>query len=211
MKVMAPSLAPILRSETQGRILARLLSDPGAEHTLTSLAEWAGTSFPTAQREINRAEKAGIVTVRKVGQARLVRANPSNPLFAPLRQIILATYGPPIVIAREFAGLEGARAVALFGSWAARHAGDPGRAPNDVDVLVIGEVDREAVDDAAERAERGIGLPVQVTVRSPSEWEAGESFITEVKRRPLLMVLVDEEDEIALELAELARRHAVTR
>jgi len=213
MKVAASSLAPILRSDTQGRILARLFEDPDAEHTLTDLAHGAGTSFPTAQREINRALAAEIVTERRVGPARLVRANAVHPLFDALRQLLLATYGPPAVVAREFAGLDGARAVLLFGSWAARYAGQPGRAPNDVDVLVLGDADRDAVDDAAERAERQIGLPVQATVRSLAQWrKEQESFITEVKKRPLIPVLVDEQDAGLLgELDRLTGQHPVTR
>jgi hypothetical protein len=206
MKVAAPSLAPILRSDTQGRILARLFGEPGAEYTLTDLAEGAGTSFPTAQREINRAEQAGIVSIRRVGPARLVRANSGHPLFGPLQQLLLATFGPPAVIARRFVRIEGARAVLLFGSWAARYVGVPGRAPNDVDVLVLGDADRNEVDDAAEDAEREIGLPVQATVRTVEQWQrASESFITEVKRRPLVPVLTDEnEPELARELTDLA-------
>ena len=74
--------------------------------------------------------------------------------------------GPDAFVAEDFAGIEGAAAVLLFGSWAARYLGEPGRAPNDIDVLVIGEPDRDAVDDAAKRAERRIGLPVQATVRT---------------------------------------------
>ncbi len=206
MKVAAPSLAPILRSGTQGRILARLFGDPDTEHTLTELAEGAGTSFPTAHREINRAEQAGIVSIRRVGPARLVRANTAHPLFRALQQLLLATFGPPVVIARRFAGIEGGRAVLIFGSWAARYAGEPGRAPNDIDVLVLGDADRDAIDDAAEDAEREIGLPVQATVRSLEQWQrSGESFITEVKRRALLPVLIDEtQPELVRELTTLA-------
>jgi len=83
--------------------------------------------------------------------------------------------------------------VLLFGSWAARYLGQPGRAPNDIDVLVIGSPDRDAVDDAAERVERAIGMPVQATVRSRSQWTAEhDSFVREVKSRPLVVVLVDD-------------------
>lgn len=67
------------------------------------------------QREIDRAERAGIVSTRKVGPARLVRANVDHPLHEPVRRLILATYGPPAVIAREFADIDGALAVVLFG------------------------------------------------------------------------------------------------
>ncbi len=208
MKVPAPSLAPILRSDTQGRILARLLTDPSRSYNLTELLDWAGSSMPTVQREIGRAEEAGIVTTQKVGPTRLVKANPDHPLFAPLSQVLLATYGPPAVIAGEFQRIDGAQAVVLFGSWAARYVGQPGRAPNDLDVLVIGSPDRDTVDDAAERAERTIGLPVQATVRTRSQWIAArDSFIQEVKSRPLVVVLAD--DDIADELQRIAHGHEV--
>ena len=207
MKVSAPSLAPMLRSDTQGRLLARVLSDPAREHTLSELVEWTGSSMPTVQREVGRAERAGILSTRKVGPARVVRANERHPLYPAVRQLVLGTYGAPAVIAREFAGIEGADAVVLFGSWPARYLGDPGRVPNDVDVLVIGAPDHDEVDDAADRAERDIGLPVQATVRSRSGWRAEhESFIREVKSRPLVPVLVDETDEeLAQELSDLQR------
>jgi DNA-binding Lrp family transcriptional regulator len=188
-------LAPILRSDTQGRILARLLTDPTKSYSLSELVEWADTSMPTVQREVRRAEAAGVVKTEKVGPTRLARANPDHPLFDALRRIILATYGPPAVVAREFAHIDRADAVLLFGSWAARYLGQPGRAPNDVDVLVIGTPDRDDVDDAAERAERDIGLPVQATVRSPAQWSTDhDSFIREIRSRPLLVVLAHDLD-----------------
>jgi predicted nucleotidyltransferase len=212
MKVPAPSLAPILRSDTQGRILACILADPSRSHNLSELVKRAGSSMPTVQREVARADRAGIVTTEKVGPTRLVRANVDHPLYPAVSQLVLTTYGPPAVIAREFQGIQGAVAVVLFGSWAARHLGEAGRAPNDIDVLVIGSPDREAVDDAAERAERAIGLPVQATVRSRSQWaSASTTFIHEMKSRPLVLVLVDEDDhELAGELQRLVAARGVS-
>ena len=93
----------------------------------------------------------------------------------------------------------------LFGSWAARYLGEQGRAPNDIDVLVIGNADRDLADDAAERAERRIGMPVNATVRSRSQWKSStESFIEEVKSRPLLVVLNNDDVQLVTDLAELA-------
>src|SRR5262245_22017483 len=119
MKVPAPSLAPILRSDAQGRILARVLTDPEAAYSLSDLVAWSKTSMPTVLREVERAERAGIVTTEKIGPTRLVRTNPSHPLHDAVRRIVLATYGPPPVIAEEFDTIAGADAVVLFGSWAA--------------------------------------------------------------------------------------------
>jgi hypothetical protein len=172
---------------------------------LSDLVTWSKTSMPTVQREVNRAEQAGLVTSQKVGPTRLVHANTAHPLYGAVRQILLATYGPPAVVAQEFQTIAGVDAVVLFGSWAARYLGHPGPAPNDVDVLVIGNANRDVVDDAAERAEHRIGLPVQATVRTPTQWTSGrESFIKEVRSRPLVLVLVaDEDSALAAGLREL--------
>jgi predicted nucleotidyltransferase len=80
----------------------------------------------------------------------------------------------------------------LFGSWAARYEGEPGRAPLDIDVLVIGDPDRDELDDAAQRAGARLAREVSVTIRSPRWWREGnDGFHAEVTGRPLLPVLPD--------------------
>jgi len=204
MKVNAPTLAPILRSDAQGRILARVLIDPEKSHSLSDLVDSTDTSMPTVLREVLRAEEAGILITEKIGPIRQVCARVDHPLYDAVRRIILATYGPPIVVAEEFANLAGAEAVLLIGSWAARYLGEAGRSPNDIDVLVIGDADRDLADGAAARAEERIGMPVQATVRALSQWKTERgSFIQEVKSRPLVVILVNDEQEFGQELREL--------
>jgi hypothetical protein len=194
MKVAVPVLAPVLRSDAQGKILAQILADPDGEHTVTSLAVRAGTSMPTALREVDRAEAARLVSTRRLGNTRLVKANPANPLYEPYRQIILATYGPPAVLLQELAPVKGIDQVYLFGSWAARYSGEAGPAPNDIDVLVVGRPDRHQAYEAAERAERRLGMPVQITIRSAKQWnDTTDAFISQVRSRPLV-ALYDQED-----------------
>ena len=193
MKVPVPTLSPVLRSDTQGHILARVFADPEQSHSLTALMEWSEASMPTVIREVRRAEQAGIVETWKDGNVRRVRALTRHPLYGAMSQIVLSAYGPPIVVAEEFEGIGGVDAVVLFGSWAARHAGHAGRMPNDIDVLVIGNPDRDAVDHAAARVERRLSFPTQAVVRTRDQWESNEeSFIKEVKHRPLHVILVGE-------------------
>lgn len=160
----------MLRPDAQGRILARVLANPETGYSLSDLVAWSQTSMPTVQREIDRAELAGIVTTEEVGPTRVVRVNVTHPLHDAVRRIILATYGPPAVIGDEFEAIESADAVLLFGSWAARYLGQPGRAPNDIDVLVVGSADRNMVDDAAERAEGRIGRQTEYRPASAMAW-----------------------------------------
>ena len=197
MKVPAPSLAPILRSDAQGRILAAVLTIPNRRLSLSELVALTRSSMPTVSREVGRAEQAGLVVTEKIGPIRLVQARVDHPLHDSVRRVILATYGPPLVVAEEFADIDGAEEVILFGSWAARYLGEKGRAPNDIDVLVVGEPDRDQVDDAAERVEQRIGMPVGATVRTRAQWDSARSgFVRQVKARPLLVVLAEAEPDL---------------
>jgi len=193
MKGPVPTLAPLFRSNTQGRLLAIVFVIPDKEHSITELARRAGTSLATALREIDRAQSTGVVVVRRIGNTRLVRANADHPLYEPIRRLVLATYGPPAVLQEEFAGIQSIEVLLIFGSWAARYSGLPGRAPNDIDVLVIGSPNRAEVHEAAERAERRIGMPVQATIRPLAKWRdrADDPFIAEIASRPIVPVFGD--------------------
>jgi predicted nucleotidyltransferase len=191
VRASPPHLLPIFRSQAQGRLLALLFDDPARQWSLTELATAADTSQMTAHREIERAEDAGLVVSHREGRNRKVQASDAHPLFEPLRQVILATFGAPHEVAKHLRDIPNVTKVMIYGSWAARYKGEPGAAPRDLDVLVIGdEVDRDAVDAAADRIERAIGMPVQATVRTTSQWHRGTgSFIEAVQARPYVTVI----------------------
>jgi DNA-binding transcriptional ArsR family regulator len=95
----APTLLPILRSQQQGEILALLLSDPDLELSLTEISTRTGAPHPSVHREIERAEQAGLVTSRKMGNVRLVRANTASPYYAGLADVLTRAFGVPGVLA----------------------------------------------------------------------------------------------------------------
>jgi predicted nucleotidyltransferase len=188
-KAPPPPLLPLLRSRLQADLLTLVLLAPDEEWSLTELAGRIGASVSSAQREVSRAEQAGVVSTRRLGNTRLVRAADS-PLTGALTELLMRSFGPRQVLAEELATVDGADAVYLFGSWAARYAGEGGRPPADLDVLVIGEPDRDALDDAAQRAGERLAREVNITVRSSHWWREGEDgFHTEVTHRPLVPVL----------------------
>jgi predicted nucleotidyltransferase len=188
MQAQPPPLLPLLRSRLQADLLTLVMLTPGQEWSLTELADRAGSSVSSAQREMARAEQAGVVSSRRVGNTRLVTVADS-PLTGPLAELLLRSFGPRQVVAEELAGIAGIEAAYLFGSWAARYAGEPGRAPGDIDVLVIGDPDRDELDDAAQRAGVRLAREVNVTIRSSQWWRDGDDgFRTELTRRPLALV-----------------------
>jgi len=183
-----PPLLPLLRSRLQAEVLTLVLLNPEREWTLTELAWRVGSAVSSVQREVVRAEQAGVMTSRRVGKTRLVKAARS-PLTAPLTDLLLRSFGPRQVLAEEFSGVPGIERAYLFGSWAARYAGQEGRSPADLDVLVIGVPDRDALDDAAQRAGARLAREVNVTIRSADWWRSGDDgFHSELMRRPLVQV-----------------------
>ena len=121
----APALLPILRSQQQGEILALLLGDPDLELSLTEIAARTGAPHPSVYREIQRAEQAGLVTSRKIGNTRLVRANTASPYYSGLAEILTRAFGVPAVLAEALRDVNGITAAYIYGSWAARHADKP--------------------------------------------------------------------------------------
>lgn len=190
MRTEAPALLPIFRSRLQAELLSRVLLRPGQEFTLTRLANDLGVSKAGLHSEAQRLIDAHLLTDRRQGKNRLVSANLDHPAAGPLTQLALLSFGPHEIIADEFADLAGAEQVIIFGSWAARYAGEPGPPPNDIDVLVIGDTSRQKVFDAADRAERRLGRPVNPEQASPMCWKdsSDSTLLTEIKRRPFFTV-----------------------
>jgi len=143
---------------------------PDQEFSVSDLAARLGVPLSTLHREVVRLDEADLISSRALGRNRLLRANTDHPAAPALTQLLEVTFGPRAVIGEEFA-IEGAEQVIIFGSWAARYAGEAGPPPHDIDVLVIGKVDRADLYDAADRAHARLGIEVNPVVRSPQQWE----------------------------------------
>ena len=191
VKTLAPQLTPFVRSDAVGAILAELLGHPDREFSLSELGRRTGVSGPVVHREIGRLVENDVVRDRHEGRNRLVRANEEHPLFALMRDLIAATYGPVPVLRELFHDIDGADKVFIYGSWAARRAGESGAFPNDIDLLVVGSVPRRTLSSIATAAGARLDLPVNVTRLGHDEWEADEPspFVSTVKSRPMVNVL----------------------
>lgn len=188
-RASAPELLPVFRSAVQGELLAYVLLAPETERSAGEIARALGAPLPTVSRELDRLVRAGVLTERRIGRARLISANRDSPLVPPLTELTVHLFGPRLVVEQEFAGIEGVEEIWIFGSWAARYSGVQGRPPADVDVLVVGRPDRAAMYDAAERCEARLGIPVNTTVRTMEKWRTDpDSFAQQVQEGPMVRV-----------------------
>jgi len=193
MKLAPPPIFPLLRSELQARILARTFLG-GGEESVADLAGAIGADAGNTAREVIRLERGEVLTSRKVGRTKLVRANTQAPFYQQLHDLIIVVLGPVHVLAERLAHMPGINSVDIFGSWAARYLGEPGPAPADIDVLVVGSPDRDDLYDATQDAERVLNREVNAVVISPQRWSSAEDgLIVELRSRPRVRVLPQHE------------------
>ena len=191
-----PSLLPIFRSRQQAELLALLLGDPALELSLSDLATRLSIPYASVHREIERAEMSGVLRSRRIGNMRLVRAETASPYFDGLSAVLTKAFGVPAVLAAALTGSAGISSAFVFGSWAAQYLGDASEQPvQDIDVLVLGEPDRDDLYGRVEPLSERLGRPVQVTIRSADWLTTGEgSFHDTVAGRPMVRIALDDPD-----------------
>jgi hypothetical protein len=148
------------------------------------------------QREVTSLSDSGLIRERRVGRSRLVSADPACRYTRPLTELVsLARVRPPVCHSRGIRCPQRARGGDLR-ILAARYEGITGHAPHDVDVLVIGNVPRRDMYEAAERAEQRLGLPVNPVLCSQARWlAASDALIQQIRTAPLVWVIGEEPQE----------------
>jgi DNA-binding transcriptional ArsR family regulator len=190
MSRSAPGLVPIFRSDSQMRLLGRLFLHADQEQTISELEEATGIPQQTLSREVNRLLHAGLLEGRRVGRLHFVKPNQASPYYPELSGLLLKALGPLSVLADHLGNLEGIEAAYLFGSWARRYQGEAGPPPGDVDVVVIGSPDVDAVYNASSQAGEILGQEVNPVILTPEEWKARRSgFVRDVRSGPLIEIV----------------------
>lgn len=191
MRTAPPLVAPLFRSDGQARLLAEIFLSGADELNLNELSERVGLAYGTVHREVGRLLEAGLLSERRVGQARYVRPDPASPLTRPVRDLLLVSAGPVPLLGRALREIPGVRSAFLYGSFAARLRGEPGEAPRDIDVMVVGEPDPLAVYAACQEVGDQVGREVNPTIMTPAELEEHSGFLTQVRESPTVAVLGD--------------------
>jgi len=177
-----------------GAILAETFLHPEREVSISEIARRAGVLPAVAHREVSRLVEARVLTDRRDGNNRLVTVNPEHPLYAPMSEIILASYGPVPVLRELLTGVSGIEEAFVYGSWAARRSGQAGAFPQDIDVMVVGELDIDALVEIEQAARDRLGVVVNIHRTSAEAWQhrAGNPFLETVAGRPMIALNVKE-------------------
>jgi len=176
-------------------ILAELLLKPDQERYRSELARRLRLQPSSLQRQLDRLTAVGILSSRTEGNRTYFRANPSCPFLSDLQGLLAKTSGLVDVLRSLLTPLAPRiRFAFVFGSIARAQE----RPDSDVDLLVVGEVDRADLIPLLRTAEARLGRPVNAKTYAPADFAArlrsGHHFLREVLASDKLFILGSEHD-----------------
>lgn len=189
MKHKRVDFAPIFRSREQGQLLALLYLNPDSEFTQKQLVERTDAGRTTIYREVKQLVGNGYLNERTSGRNLYVSANKDHPLFRHVAAIALYTFGPVALLPDLLAAVDGVEEAWVYGSWARRYEGEPIPDVQDIDLLVIGDVQRNDLYEMAQAAEPMLHFEVNPQPMKRERFESGQDPYTKsVRESPRVLV-----------------------
>lgn len=187
----SPTILPMLRSEGQARVMTAVFISATEPRSIAEIARDAGVTTRVALIEVDRLIDAGLVTEQRRGRARLITPNTANPAVAPLTTLLEVTFGPEPLIKDALHAVDGIQAAYIYGSWAERRTGTPGRPPGDIDVLIVGTADEDELETAVRPLARRLGRTVSITRVRPQRWveNADRGFLATIRSKPTITLI----------------------
>jgi predicted nucleotidyltransferase len=185
------SLADALFTSTQQKVLGLLFGQPDRSFFVTRIMELAKSGRGAVQRELQRLERADLVSVQMHGNQKHYQANSESPLFDEICSIVRKTVGLEEPLRTAVESLAGTVRLALvYGSVAKR----TDTSASDVDVLIVAdEVTLEDVYTALSVAEQQLDRKVNPTLYTSEEFDRrrarGNAFLKRVLDGPVIMLL----------------------
>lgn len=184
------SLADALFTSTQQKVLGLLFGQPDRSFFVTQVMELAKSGRGAVQRELQRLESSGLVSVQMRGNQKHYQANSDSPLFEEICSIVRKTVGleEPLRVAIESLP-ETVHLALIYGSVAKR----TDTSASDVDLLIVAdELTLEEVYAALSPAEDLLDRKVNPTLYSSEEFHRrrarGNSFLKRVLDGPVIVL-----------------------
>lgn len=163
------SLADILLTPRQQKMLAPLLLNPGQSYRVSELLALSGTGRGASQKHIDNFVEAGLLQEERRGNQRCLQINRNFPLYDDLRSICLKSFGLSEGLNEALAPLADKITEAfVFGSV----ANNTDTATSDIDLMVIGSVKLLPLMDVIAPFEKSLGRSIHVNLHDDATWHA---------------------------------------
>ncbi len=155
----------IISSKTRIKLLLKFFLNSSTTAYLRSLESEFGDSSNAIRVELNRLEKAGMLTSQLSGNKKIFQANTNHPLFNELHNIILKHVGLDRIIDNVIHRLGDIEKVLVIGDFSR------GIDSSIIDLIFIGNVDREYLLNLISKAEDMINRKIRYLIYSKEEFD----------------------------------------
>ncbi len=158
----------IITNKTRVKLLLKFFLNSNTKSYLRKLESEFGDSTNSIRLELNRLEKAGLLTSFHVGNKKMYAANTNHPLFSDLNNILKKFVGIDRIIEKIALQIGNLKAVYLTGYFA------KGIDSDTIDIVLTGEnLDRKYIVELVKKAEELIKRKINFTIFSI---DRGKSF-----------------------------------
>lgn len=155
----------IISSKTRVKLLLKFFLNSSTTAYLRSLEGEFGDSSNAIRVELNRLEKAGMLVSKMSGNKKIFQANTQHPLFSEINKIIMKHVGLDRIIENVIERLGDVEKVFVIGDFA------KGIDRNIIDLLFIGNIDKEYLVHLVGKAEELINRKIRYLVYTIEEFE----------------------------------------
>ncbi len=173
-------LEALITSKTRIKLLLKFFLNSSNTAYLRGLEPEFGESTNAIRQELNRFEKADLLTSNMEGNKKLYRANTQHPLFPEIHKLLLKHIGIDKVIDKVIVKLGQLSEVYLVGELA------KGKNSKVIDLWFVGEdLDKSYLMNLAEKAEGLIDRKIRFLILDNNELQ---EFLTNKSKSELLLV-----------------------
>jgi predicted nucleotidyltransferase len=155
----------VISSKTKASILVKLFLNPGTQAYLRGLASEFGVSTNSVRTELNNLTEHQILVSERDGRNVFYRANTDHPLFPELASMVRKITGIDDLVTSVIQRLGNLEAAYLTGDYAR------GKDTGIIDVVLLGDIDREQLADVVGKTERYIERRIRTLVLDRSEFD----------------------------------------
>lgn len=165
-------LDTLITSRTRIKLLLKFFSNTSNAAYLRSLAEEFGESTNSVRVELNRLSQAGLLLSEPSGNTILYKANQNSPLFPELKAMVSKYLGFDKIVDQVVRKLGEVELAFITGGYA------QGLDSGIIDLVLVGEIDRELLFKYVDRTEQIIERKVRPLLLKTSEFEKlKENFV----------------------------------
>ena len=173
-------LDALITSKTRVKLLLKFFLNSSSSSYLRSLESEFGESTNAIRLELNRFEKAGLLSSDTRGNRRYFQANVKHPLFRDIHNLLLKHIGFDQIIDKVITKLGDVKEVYVVGDFA------KGMDSKVIDLIIIGkEIDKEYLVRLVERCEEVIKRKIRYLVYNDGNYK---EYLDEFKPGEILLL-----------------------